>query len=248
MNQSLHNAKSEPLYLVVSLVLGLFSTFFPSTATTLFAETNTKKNSASDSESKLRDSEKYKKLNANISVESREKKHLTMVGQFGLIDVLHYGYGAHIGYFLSPDTIIELDSFSAKTKDSQTGESSKVSLATIRAKYFLGDTFFVNTGFGKRTLFQKDLGFLESSSDQRREFKATSIVGEIVLGNRLEWYRFTMVFDWIGYVMPVAQLSSTDRFGPNAQEGFKSRSRANQERDKKKGNLLLLRLGVGLSI
>jgi hypothetical protein len=88
-----------------------------------------------------------------------------MVGQLGFIDVLHYGYGVHIGYFVSPDAIIELDSFSAKMKNSLTGEFSKVSLATIRIKYFLGDIFFVNTGFGKRTLYQKDLGLIASSSD-----------------------------------------------------------------------------------
>ncbi len=232
----------------ISSVLTLFCSF---AAAPILAEPKASKKTV-EIDPKNRDIKKNLENESNgaNSDENRGNKDLTIVGEFGLVlgDMVNSGPGIHIGYFASPRIVVEVDYFSASGKNSDTGESSEISLATIRTKYFIGDSFFVNGGLGKRTLFQKDLGLIETSSDRRREFQSTSIVGEVAIGNRWQWSRFTLGYDWIGYVMPFSQLRSSEKFGPTASEEFKARARVTQEKDSSAGNWLLLRLGIGLEL
>ncbi len=238
-----------PLNIVVHRISSLLTVFCSFAAAPILAESKAKKKTVTETESE--NSEIKKNVdNESNSDETRRDNDLTIVGEFGLLlgDLVNSGPGIHIGYFASPRTVVEVDYFSTSGSYLYTGKFSEITLATIRTKYFIGNSFFVNGGLGKRTLFQKDLGLIQTSSDRRREFQATSIVGEIAIGNRWQWSHFTLVCDWIGYVMPLAQLRSTDKFGPTASEGFKADARLTQESDSRAGNLLLLRLGIGLSL
>jgi hypothetical protein len=115
----------------------------------IFADSKIEKkaNEATAKDNAFNNSTEKEMRNKNKSLETREDKYITIVGEYGFIDVLHYGYGFHSGLFVSPDVIIEVNSFSAKAKNSIRGEFSKISLETIRTKYCLGKKDSYTKGF-----------------------------------------------------------------------------------------------------
>lgn len=181
------------------------------------------------------------------SEDNRQGKEFTVLGEVGLIDVVHSGTGIQAGYFVSPRLLAEADYFSAQF--SFLGYKSDVTLATARAKYFFANSFYAQAGLGMRSLDLQDTGdaIFATGKDESTKFHATSLVGEVGIGNRWQWSGFTMGCDWVGYVQPVAQLGESESFGSDVSEESKAADRQDYEEARKKGNTMLVRFALGWS-
>ncbi len=114
--------------------------------------------------------------------------------------------GAAAGWYASKDLLAEL----AYTQGGLALGivNIKISLVELRAKYFIGNSFYVNGGIGQRSikfdasLDSKIVGAPSISADA--EAKTTGL--SFGLGNRWQWSYFSMGCDWLGYF---AALSSS---------------------------------------
>lgn len=93
------------------------------------------------------------------------------------------------------------------------------SLISARYKYFIGNSFYVNSGLGYRQFVFKDkFETLFGAADNiDAELKSTSLGVEFTIGNQWQWDNFTLGTDWIGIFVPVSS-NSDDKYLVNGQE------------------------------
>ena len=122
--------------------------------------------------------------------------------------------GVALGIYQNPDLIWELtyNNGDFVLNDLISGVSADIELATIRAKMFLGNSFYANLGIGARKFT-----FIGESSvdDTRIEETITSYGAEFDIGNRWQWDSFTLGCDWVGVFKPFAYEAEQTITGAN---------------------------------
>ncbi len=180
-----------------------------------------------------------------ISVEKRSGKNMSVVGEIGLGIAPLPTAGMSAGYFIRQDILAELNYIngSATLLDSNLSWS----VITARAKWFLGNSFYINTGAGVRDIsFDSSYSMLGLASESKSIRASTSAIGlDVGLGNQWQWDTFTMGCDWIGYFQPVS-VSNRDGDSTGLSQSdlnsFKSSTSMGEE-----SHLSLLRFYLGAS-
>ena len=204
------------------------------------ATTDAKKTEEKKPEAKADDEQPVKKN----STENRKGKTAVVLAEIGLVDLLHSGVGAQVGYFLSPKLMLEADYLHASF--SFLGYQSNVNVATVRTKLFVGNSFYVQGGLGIRNLESVDDSLsLFGTDSYNSTFTSSYLVGEIGIGNRWQFSAFTIGCDWVGYLVPVAKLSSSEKFSGTVSETTKADDRQTFDKQSENGNLLLVRFHLG---
>lgn len=197
----------------------------------------------SDGEDKKSDTADNVPVKKNSS-DNRQGKKGVVLAEIGLIDVVHFGSGIQVGYFLTPRLMLEADYMQASF--SLFGYESKVNVATARTKWFVGNSFYVQGGAGLRQLSAvDDVSAFIGTDSYRTSFASSYLVGEVGIGNRWQFDSFTIGCDWVGYLVPLAKLSSSESFSGNESEATKDDDRKNFTSQSENGNLLLVRFHLG---
>lgn len=135
---------------------------------------------------------------------------LSFVGEAGLAVAPFPAEGLGVGYFVSPSFVTELSyvAGSATLLDF----TVNTSLAELRAKYYVGNSFYVIGGFGQRSIgidAQLDASAVGGDKiDVSVSTASTSL--SIGLGNQWQWGGFTLGCQWLGYFMPLSSSGDTD--------------------------------------
>ena len=180
---------------------------------------------------------------------NRKNKKVVILGEIGLVNLLNAGYGAEVGYYLTPNRVLEADFL--QSSFAFLGTESKINLATARFKWFLNNSFYLQFGAGIRQMEAIDDSSYFSTAfnleSYSSKFSAVHGIAEVGLGNRWQFSSFTIGCDWVGYVVPLAKLSSSESFSGAVSDDQKTKDRSNFEKEAGAGNLLLLRLHLGMS-
>ncbi|MEI6397235.1 MAG: hypothetical protein WCO71_00565 [Pseudomonadota bacterium] len=118
--------------------------------------------------------------------------------------------GLRLGYFINPNLVAEVSYLTGSAKIGSF--ESRKSLMEAKAKYFLGETFYVDGGFaheswGVNYSVLKSGGTLETA-DIRGKVTNTGI--DLHIGNQWQWEGFTLGCDWVGYFL---NLSTSTSYG-----------------------------------
>lgn len=148
---------------------------------------------------------------------------------FGPIPAFSSGFT--VGYFQSPDLILQLEATSgfrlnytsSAQKDENGYGSSTSSIAWTsefqavavgaHAKYFVGNSFYVKGGLDYRSVRQADIhtNVGNSASSYTIEFTGQALSAALALGNQWQFSYFTLGIDWIGAVLPfTSKVSETN--------------------------------------
>ena len=150
------------------------------------------------------------------------------------------------GYFIDPDSLVTLN----YAEESFVIGSSNLPVLNVRTSIsfekFLGNSFFVNGGFGRRTLRYAGLRFSDVFLDKNDfGFTYTDMGVNAGLGNRWQWENFTIGAQWIGVYVPVTQpevsYNSVLENDPSEQE------RERRRRDRLSGPSLTGGVQIGFS-
>lgn len=120
--------------------------------------------------------------------------------------------GVRGGYFISPDLVTELSyaSGSAGIGDFKVSKT----LIELKAKYFFGNSFYVDGGLANESFKINYPVFVSSSAGDKDLSASVSNLGAVFhIGNQWQWSGFTMGVDWAGYF---ASLSSKSSFSTDS--------------------------------
>ena len=139
------------------------------------------------------------------SEEQRESKKFGIYGEIGLVDILQFGRGVRGAFLLDTNEHIELGVFSSEF--SLFGYSVATTNAAIRYKRFFGNSFNVYGGGGLR-----QLTFSSPTVSGSDTLTSRSLAVETGIGNHWSFDNLSIGCDWVGLLIPVATLSSSDSF------------------------------------
>ncbi len=159
--------------------------------------------------------------------------------------------GAGIGYYLTPDNILELSYSSGETDFLFTRVSN--SMSSLHLKTFWGNSFYTNLGVASR-MFGYRFDFTEVDADGNFTSRNSSfglqnkVLGaDFTIGNRWQWDTFTIGCDWIGAFVPFATTGSTEVISKNySPEDIQDANEA-MDRFGKQGSIQFLRFYLGVS-
>lgn len=131
---------------------------------------------------------------ASTSEANRKKQHLSLTAEI----LGSQGEGGALGLFLGDNVVLEASHVGLDLELSYF--EFKTSLSEIRAKTFLGNSFYVNAGAGYQ-LFEGSVhfDFDETYSSSTRITRAGAV---FAIGNQWQWEYFTLGCDWIGAFIP----------------------------------------------
>lgn len=220
---------------------------------TLLAKGPTKKAGKGSAKAKAKEAEDDsgkdgKAKGPGRSTRARASTDFMVVGEIALLDFLHAGQGAEVGYFLSPDTLLEVGAMHATFeffdfKSTQT-------LLTVDWHHFVGNSFYVFAGAGMRMMEATSSDFVLSSSSEEyvSTHANTSVVAQGGIGNRWQWDSgFTLGCDWVGYAYPVAELSRSSSYEGEPSEEEQAESQADFDARATAGTLVAVRFHLGFA-
>ena len=151
---------------------------------------------------------------ANNSSENRVEKAgyiaLDAIG-FSLTPV----FGVRGGVFVNSDFLLEANL--ARGSSGFLVDKAEKTLVEVKAKYFLGNSFYLDAGGAYESW---DIDYSTAYIDSSNQFQDVSSTGKIVnsgvsfhLGNQWQWSGFTMGCDWIGYFYALSSSSTFDTPG-----------------------------------
>ena len=147
------------------------------------------------------------------------KKYAITVMPVGFGPISGLDSGINVGYFLDRKSIVYLRynnlvkgmECSGSLSCSDSGSSYGVSY-----KRFFGNSFYIEAGID-----QREVSYSETQSDIVAgnywfNFKGSSTVASLVIGNQWQWQNFTIGCDWVGIGIPVAHtITSENDSGDN---------------------------------
>lgn len=177
------------------------------------------------------------------SSDLRKENRFTILAEMGLLQYIHFGRGIQAGYFLTPDSVAELDVVTSEFQ--LLGQNSEINVGTLRYKSFVGNSLFLQGGLGIRETRRDDVSGIYSGKNNESHFSAKQIVAEFGLGNRWQFGHFTMGCDWVGLLQPIAKISSSESFDSEVSETAKDSRRSDFENMTSRGTVLLVRFHLG---
>ena len=145
------------------------------------------------------------------SAGQRYQLNASVLGEVGLIDFLGFGVGGRVSMILSPALTIEAGYLYSQF--ALFGYSREAALLSARAKWFLGNSFYLTGGAGYRdnTVSERNVEYDDAnrvSIPSVRAHTQEAITAELGIGNQWQFSGFTIGCDWVGLSQPVATLSS----------------------------------------
>ena len=149
------------------------------------------------------------------------------------------GYGARAMFFLGRNWQAEASYMHSEF--SFLGDGVASDLASMRAKWFVGNTFYLGTGpsFRKLTTTQT-IGFPE----QKDVFLESDAGADFAIGNEWQWSSFMLGVDWAGYYQPLAAITKAPKEERNANGIITAKGVRGESTNS--GSLELVRLHVGV--
>jgi hypothetical protein len=138
---------------------------------------------------------------------NRENKTVYLAPEFGL--TMTPAAGLRAGYFVSPNWLIEAGYVTGGFSNG--GFSANKSLIEGRAKWIIGNSFYVDAGLGYEMW---SASYEVKAADSPGEYvkisgaSATNLGAVFHVGNQWQWYGFTLGCDWVGYFLAVSSSFS----------------------------------------
>ncbi len=167
------------------------------------------------------------------------------------------GGGLNVGFFLSPDSILQLELHGGKTKndgvwiswDEDDVLTKEGFSAGLNLKYFPGNSFYIKGGANYRQFKLKETTGMWFSNDVvTREFKGESVALGFSVGNQWQFGNFTLGCDWFGVQVPVSSRVYDESYvGDTAYSWYDDDNKEDQERYVTGTGFTLLRFFLGAS-
>ena len=176
---------------------------------------------------------------------NREGKHAYAAYEVIGLTMMPVG-GLRLGYFINPNLVAEVSYLTGSAKIGS--YESKKALMEAKAKYFLGETFYVDGGLAHESWDVKysvlKSGTLLETSSLSGKVANTGI--DLHIGNQWQWDGFTLGCDWAGYFL---NLSTSTSYGSGS--GLDEEDQKSEEAKVKKSlggsSAHLLRFYIGWS-
>lgn len=123
----------------------------------------------------------------SLSVDNRVGKHVYVAAEVSAY-AARPSEGLRAGYFLSPDTVLELSH--ARLSTEYAGEDVAGTATDFGYKTFFSNSFYGNAGFSHQTW-----------AVDNRSYGRTAATVQV--GNQWQWRSATAGCDWLGYLMPL---------------------------------------------
>ena len=158
---------------------------------------------------------------SELSAELRRDKHFEVSGEVGSALSPAFTAGVRFGIHLSPESLVEFSATSGSYENDDsvfTDKKDKFEAFTTDARYkrFWNNSFYTALGGGIRSMDQKlyfnSYEFSGINKATNYEGKATSAVFDFAIGNAWQFDSFLIGTDWVGVMIPVVKLSSTETF------------------------------------
>ncbi len=196
----------------------------------------------------------------------KDLKYTVTLQPVGFGPIPEFSQGINIGYFLNPNSILQLEYTSSHTPfqtpaySGANGYGSSTSSQRwysslrgyslgIHLKQFFGNSFYVNGGVDYRNLSRNnDYEDLTNTSQSFSVgFSGTSVAAAISLGNQWQFSHFTIGCDWIGVSVPFSHtVQNESTVGPVSDDGFSARQ-TDESRYLSMPSIQVLRLYAGAS-
>lgn len=166
------------------------------------------------------------------------------------------GGGVNVGFFLSPDSILQIELHGGKTKndglmialDEDDSLIKEGFSAGLNYKYFPGNSFYIKGAASYRQFKLKETtGMWFSNEITTREFKGESVAAGISIGNQWQFGNFTLGCDWFGIQLPVSSRIYDEKFSANAYSWDREENKDDQEQFVTGTGFTALRFFLGAS-
>lgn len=146
---------------------------------------------------------------ANSSRANRRGKTASFVAEVGSAVVPLPTVGVAAGYYLMPDTMVEMSHARGRFGIFIASVSSR--MTSVRWKQWWGNSFYTNLGLARRvTALEATLDPVTGSDEVSARIELTSLGADLQVGNRWQWDRFTLGCDWLGFFYPVSTSGSLE--------------------------------------
>jgi len=146
---------------------------------------------------------------------NRQNKIASVVGELGLAIAPLPTVGFAGGYYIMPDLLAEFSLVVGSFEIDKTELSW--SYTSLRAKWFLGNSFYLNLGFANRSIDFKS-SLTASAAGQTAtvavDASAKSSGIDFAIGNRWQWEYFSVGCDWLGYFQPLSSSGDDNVTAP----------------------------------
>lgn len=155
------------------------------------------------------------------SEENRVGKMVSVVAEGGFAVAPIPMTGAAVGYYVFRDLLAEVSYVSGGVDLGIV--TIDATLLEARAKYWIGNSFYVNGGFGQRTIdFSAGLDPITGTEKVKVELETKTTGLSFGLGNRWQWSYFTLGCDWLGYFAAMSSSGDTDVDVPGVEDKDKT--------------------------
>ncbi|MBC7370100.1 MAG: hypothetical protein H7326_00955 [Bdellovibrionaceae bacterium] len=177
---------------------------------------------------------------------NRHDKQFTVLGQLtGLSTAAIGAQQVHLGYFLSPTSLVQLEIGQGRNEGLFFFSSYRVlrvdSLG-IQFKKFVANSFYFKTGLDYQAI---DYSYNLYSNDYYG-FKGNTLGATFSIGNQWQFENFTLGCDWVGIFLPIASNTTKDVVTANSSYS-RSESDSDQKRYLKDSSLQFVRFYLGAS-
>lgn len=167
----------------------------------------------------------------NSSTSNRVRKDFAILASpVGLGPSSNVESGLIAGVFLSPQTILQLESGDGNTESNggfvvfgNRTIKNHTSSASLMVKHFVGNSFYVKAGVDNRKInyseaYKSTWSLFGSTYEDSFAFNADSWTGSLVIGNQWQWDNFTLGCDWFGIAAPFASKVNSESYATNSTD------------------------------
>ena len=123
-------------------------------------------------------------------------------------------YGANVGYFINRNMVGQLEFTEGKLN--YLFFDIRATTVAANLKIFTGNSFYIKSGVAYRKVAVDNVLCLLCKDPASSFGYNEALAAELAIGNQWQWDTFTLGCDWIGLMVPVANLRSnsgdTSRF------------------------------------
>lgn len=178
--------------------------------------------------------------------EANRQGKIAYVGAEAGLGMVFPATGIEAGYFLTPNLIPSISYIQSDFTVSTA--SVTMSLVTVRALWFIGNSFYADFGVGQRSIaFDFSLDAAAVGAGKYKVGASVANFGlDIGIGNRWQWDGFWLGTEWVGYFLPLAKSGDSTITAPAGADPADVKS-AQDSLDSlgKTGNPQFLRLQLG---
>jgi hypothetical protein len=195
------------------------------------------------------------------------RKSLSFIGTLqpaGFGPIPEFSQGVTLGYFLKPNSILQLEYMNARTPfktpnySNANGYGSSTSSRRwysnlngysigIHLKQFFGNSFYLKSGLDYKNLTRENSYEGTEADSFTVEFSGESVAAALAFGNQWQYSHFTIGCDWIGISAPLSHsVRNESSRGPVTEAGYNTRQNG-EARYLSMTSLQLLRIYAGAS-